>query len=217
VHTTMNANYTFRDIVGLTKLLKVLLGLGVAMGVVSLVSSLMQAELLNRGSFSEAEAQSNDSRKQIIGLLQLALYLFTAVIFGQWIVRANKNVRALGADGLRITPGWAVGYFFVPIVNMWRPYHAMKDLWRASHHPASWATTSASSILPTWWTLWLVSSFLGQMSFRVTMAAKGLEALQAATCLQILCEAVDIPLCLVAMALVTQIANVQKSHAPTSA
>lgn len=129
----MSANYTFREIDGPTKFLKVLLGLGVVMAVVSLFSSVMQAELLSRGSFTEAEGQSNDSREQIIELFQLALYLFTVVIFGRWIVRANKNVRAFGADGLRITPGWAVGYFFVPIINLWRPYQAMKDLWRASH------------------------------------------------------------------------------------
>ena len=211
----MSANYTFREIVGLTKFLKVLLGLGVMMAVVSLLSSLMQAELLHRSSFSEAEGQANDSRERIIGLFQLALYLFTAIIFGRWIVRANKNVRALGADGLRITPGWAVGYFFVPIVNLWRPYQAMKDLWRASHDPASWATTAAGSILPAWWTLWLLSCFLGQMSFRATMAAKGLEGLQAATYLQIVSQAVDIPLCLVAIALVTQIANALKTHVQT--
>ncbi len=211
----MNANYTFREINGLTKFLKLLLGLGVAMAVVSLLSSSMQLELLSRDSFSEAEGQSNDSREQIIGLFQVALFLFTAVIFGCWIVRANKNVRALGADGLRITPGWAVGYFFVPVSNLWRPYQAMRDLWQASHHPTSWATTAATSILPVWWTLWILSGFLGQMSFRASMAAKGLEDLQAVTYVQIVSLVVDIPLCLVAKALVTQIASAQKSHVQT--
>jgi hypothetical protein len=212
----MSANYTFQEIVGLTRFLKVLLGLGVAMAVVSVMSSFMQADLLSRSSFSEADAQSNDSREQIIGLLNAALYLFTVVIFGRWIVRTNRNIRAFGADGLRTTPGWAVGYFFVPIANLWKPYQAMKDLWRASNNPAAWTTLTASAILPAWWTLWLLSNAFGQMSFRVKMAAKGLEGLQASTYVDIVTEAMDIPLCLVAFSLVSQIANAQNSHVPTS-
>lgn len=212
---TINANYTFREMVGLTKFLGVLLGLGVVMAVVSLLSSLMQTELLSRGTFSEAEGQANDSRELIIGLFQSALYLFTAVIFGCWIVRANKNVRALGAVGLRITPGWAVGYFFIPIVNFWKPLHAMKDLWQASHNPASWTTTIESRTVSAWWNLWLVSIVLAQISFRATTAAKDLKGLQMATYVQLISQAVDIPLCLVAIALVTQIANAQQTHVET--
>ena len=208
----MNTTYTYQPICGLTRLLKILLVLGAAMAVVSMLSSFMQAELLSRGSFSEAEAQANDLREQAIGLLQLALYLFTVVIFGVWIVRANKNVRALGASDLPITPGWAVGYFFIPILNLWRPYQAMKDLWRASHNPASWGVTAAGPVLPIWWALWLISGFLGQLSFRVTMNADSLEALQVATYLQIGEQVVDIPLCLAAVSLVGQIAAAQRSH-----
>lgn len=212
----MSANYTFREILGLTKSLRVLLYLGAGFAAIAMLSGFMQAELLNRGTFSEAEGQANDTREQIIGLLQVALYLFTVVIFGRWIVRANKNVRALGADGLRITPGWAVGYFFVPIVNLWRPYQAMKDLWRASQNPVAWTSIAASSILATWWTLWILSNLFGNMSFRATMNAKGLAGLQAATWIGIVSQAVDIPLCLVAATLVAQIAKTQHSHAQSS-
>ena len=133
--TTVNENYTYRDITGFTTFLKVLLGFGVVANVVSVCSSYMMAELLSRGDYSDAEADVNDTREQIIGLLHFVLHMLTVVIFCIWIVRANKNVRALGANGLRFTPGWAVGFFFIPIVSLWKPYQAMKDLWRASQNP----------------------------------------------------------------------------------
>jgi hypothetical protein len=212
----MNANYTYRELIGLTKILKIVLGLGAAIAVVSLLSSFMQLELLSRGTFSDAEGQANDSREQIIGLVNFALYVVTLVIFGRWIVRANRNVRALGADGLRMTPGWAVGYFFVPIMHLWRPYQAMKDLWKASHNPASWNGTTAGSILPVWWTFWLLSNIIGQISFRIMMSAQELEDFQAATYIQIVAETVDISLCLVAIILVSQIARAQSNHSDTS-
>jgi hypothetical protein len=213
----MNNNYTFREINGLTGFLKLLLWLGAGMAVVSMSSSIMQAALLNHDSFTASEGEANDLRERIIGLAQLALYVFTAIIFGRWIVRANRNVRALGAENLSITPGWAVGYFFIPIFNLWRPYHAMKDLWRASHNPTGWAEVAVGSVLAGWWTLWLVSNFLGQMSFRMMTAAKDLAGLKSATHVQIVSEVVDVVLCLVAIALVSQIANAQQTHAQTNA
>ena len=213
----MSAPNPFRAMAGLTKPLKVLLGLGVVMSVVALWSSFMQAELLNRGIFDAAEAESNDAREQIVGIVQLVLYALTVVVFGCWIVRANRNVRASGAKGLRFTPGWAVGYFFVPILNLWKPYQAMMDLWRASHDPASWPTAPTSAILPTWWALWVLSNTLGHASFRAMLAAEGLKGLQVATYLQIVSEAVNIPLCLVAIVLATRIANAQGIHVRTSA
>ena len=205
----MNTNYTFREIAGLTKFVQVLLGLGVAIAVVSLLSNTMQAELLSQGTYSEAEAQANDSRQQIVGLLWVALYLLTVVIFGCWIVRANKNVRALGAEELRMTPGWAVGYFFVPILSLWKPYQAMKDLWRASHNPTDWRSAGAGSVLRAWWTLWILSNVLGYMSFRLLMDAQEVKGLRQATHVDMASDAVHIPLCLVAMALVAQIAPMQ--------
>src|SRR5262245_32035959 len=142
--------YPFQDINGLTGFLKVLLVLGVVLAVASGFSSFLQADLLSSRNFTEAEAEANDSRQLAIGLAHLGLYLVTVIVFARWIIRANKNVRALGAVGLPTTPGWAVGYVFVPILHFWKPYQAMKDLWRASHSPTSWATTAAGAILPAW-------------------------------------------------------------------
>lgn len=212
-----HAGYTFREIGGLTTFLKVLLGLGVAMAAVSLTSSLMQASLLDRGNFTEAEGEANDARERMVGLLHLALHLFTAVVFGCWIVRANRNVWALGARGLPISPGWAVGFFFVPIVSLWMPYQAMRELWRASHHPAAWRRVTASPVLPIWWTLWILSNVLGQVSLRVALNAKDLEGLRLATWLDVVSLALDIPLCLVARALVAQIANAQQRQVEIAA
>src|SRR5260221_8716711 len=123
----MPSNYTFREIAGLTTLLKVLLGLFAAMAVAAIISSCMEIELLNRwGDLTQDEVDANDLREGIIALFNLVLFLFTVVIFGKWIVRANRNVRALGATDLLMTPGWVVGFFFIPIANLWKPYQAMK-------------------------------------------------------------------------------------------
>ena len=208
----MSASYTYRDMTGLTKFLTTLLWIGAALGAVAVLSSALEFELLTRENISQAEAEANDTRQQIVGLVQVAVYLLTVVIFARWIYRANQNVRAIGAQGLRITPGWAVGYFFVPVICLWRPYQAMKDLWRASQNPASWVGVAPGSILGLWWTLWIASNVLGQMTFRTMMHAQEIEGLKFATIVQILSDAVDIPLCIVALTLVAQVVRGQNAY-----
>jgi hypothetical protein len=203
-----NTNYTYRDLSGLTKFLKILLILGAAIAGIAVLSGIMQVALLSR-SYSEAEGSANDVREQVVGLVQVAVFLFTVVIFGRWIFRANQNVRALGANGLMVTPGWAVGYFFIPIICLWKPYQAMKELWRASQNPSAWQNVSASQILPGWWTLWIVTNLFGRASASEMKNAHTIDALQTATYTQIVSDVTDIGLCVVAIILVSQICSAQ--------
>lgn len=200
---------------GRTKALVVLLILGIITAVVTLGSAWLQYELLGR-DYTEKEADANDSRQQVVGLAQTLLRLATVVVFGMWIYRANNNVRALGARDLRYTPGWAVGWFFVPILNLWKPYQAMSDLWRASRRPADWMRTSAGPILGLWWALWLASNIAGNISFRAGLRAKTVEEIRAVTVIDMISEGLDVPLCLIAIALVTQITGFQKEAAERS-
>src|ERR1700754_3506800 len=125
----------FRDSTTLTKALKILRWVSVALGLVSIVSSLFELKLLNdlQGGLTLApgEAESNDLRQQIIAIVRFPLLVTTIIVFAVWIHRANRNARALGAVGMRFSPGWAVGWFFVPIANLWKPYQAMKEIWQA--------------------------------------------------------------------------------------
>ncbi|MFC1995866.1 DUF4328 domain-containing protein [Chloroflexota bacterium] len=46
------------------------------------------------------------------------LFVITAVLFYMWIHRAHRNLPSLGVSGLKYSPGWAVGGFFIPILNL---------------------------------------------------------------------------------------------------
>ena len=120
----MKQKYQYKAISGLTSFLKFLLLAGIAMALLNIGSSVMEYELLGRENFSDQEAEQNDKRENLVTLAFSFSYLATAVVFGIWIVRANKNARALGAKNLSASPGWALGYFFVPILNLWKPFKA---------------------------------------------------------------------------------------------
>ena len=63
-----------------------------------------------------------------------------------------------------------------------------------------------------WWALWIASNILGQMSFRASSAAKGIEGLQHATIAEMVYLAVRIPLFFVAIALIVRISNALERH-----
>lgn len=83
--------------------------------------------------------------------------VLTPVVVLFWVQCASSNVRALGATGLKFTPGWAVGWYFVPIANLWKPFQAMLEIWRASANPREWQRQSGSALLWCWWSLWVLN------------------------------------------------------------
>lgn len=212
----MSSNaYVFRGIRGLTRLLNVFLTLGAVMALLCLVMTVSMPGLFIRGNGSEAELLASATRQQFLDLLFGGLAVATAITFGNWIVRANRNARALCAHGLRVSPGWAVGFFFIPLVNLWRPYQAMKDLWRASESPNDWGSVPVGAVVRNWWTLWILHGGIGYLAMRIEIEAQLRPAksddLQLAPLLSMFQYALYVALCVVSISLVSRIAKAQHS------
>jgi hypothetical protein len=194
----------------LTKFLKTMLWISLGISVLSLLSDFMQMNLLSSGTFSQSAAEANDSRQQVIGILFLVAYIVTGIAFLKWIHRANKNCHGFGAQGMEFTPDWSIGYYFIPFINLYKPYRAMKEIWKVSTNPTNWQNENGSALLGWWWALWLISGFLGQASFRMSMRADTISSLQASTTVSILSGIMDIPLYIVAVSLITTIYTKQE-------
>ena len=194
---------------GATRFLKVMLWIHLGTVLLVLLGDLGQLMITSTGTITVEAAETNDARQGVIGLLYTVVYIATTIVFGRWIYLANVNCRGFGAASMQFTPGWAVGSYFVPILNLFRPYQAMKEIWQASSNPRHWHTEKAPGILPTWWTLWLVSNLFGQIIFRTSMAADTAEELHRVTVISMMGSLVDIALVLVAIALVSKITAMQ--------
>ena len=201
----------FRDLSRLTAWLKGSLIAGVVVACLALASDcLLIGELRGGGEQVSGELMTSDIHQGAVGLIQFCVYVTTAVLFLRWIYFANSNARALGASGMRFSPGWSIGWYFIPVATLWKPYQAMKEIWQASADARNWLNVVVPTLLPAWWTLWLVSNFLGQASLRLSMRANDPEGLIAAAFVSLLSNAVDIPLGLVALRLVRTIWHGQK-------
>ena len=90
----------------------------------------------------------------------VALFWLAILMVALWIHRAAANARAL-SSGMDVSPGWAVGWYFVPIANLFLPFRAMDQIWRISHDPEAWRRKPTPTIIRWWWTFWVASSLLG--------------------------------------------------------
>jgi Domain of unknown function (DUF4328) len=106
----------------------------------------------------------------MIAALQGVTYLATVTGFLVWFHRAYTNLHALRTEALRFRAGWAVGGWFVPILNLVRPKQVMNDIWRGSDSGApatndsAWHRAPVPALLQLWWapflTSWLVDRLL---------------------------------------------------------
>ena len=126
-------------------------------------------------------AQANDVRHQGIAVVVMLTALVGLVSFFVLIYAAHKNLRAFHATRLEFSPGWAVGWFFIPIMNLFKPCQAMFDLWRLSDparmpipkQPA--AEPHSAAIVGWWWGTRLASAIAGQIFATASNAATSID------------------------------------------
>lgn len=190
-----------------------LLAVWVVLTTISLVSSVWQLQLLNRMEAEEEvtqeEISANDLRESAIGLAQLPLYFATVVVYLMWLFRVRKNLEPLGAHGAQYAPGWSIGAWFVPILNLFRPYQIVQEICKgsgprqnASSGDMGWQFEPNSSAVGWWWFAWIVSLILNRISTRLSMRADEVDELIGATQVNIAAAAGSIVAALLCIAVV---------------
>ena len=215
VNSSLDHLYKYQSLGALTAIITVLLLFGIVAAVAETLSSYSQLDLLNRMrsgmKVTQGEALANAAQQASIAFAALGLYIVTAITFGIWIVRAHKNLRAFGITDTTYTPGWALGWFFVPFLNLVRPFQAMKELWQASHAGAEWDKSSSARLVNIWWCLWLLNSVYGTLIARLFTSQSSIDDLLMGTKLSMAGFLINIPVCYLALKLVRGIHNAQET------
>ncbi len=157
-----SGEYVYADPSGRAKITIILFVLGTILEVLSTISSYFASDPNDLDAFNAADLFTT------VGALSfLVLYLVGVVFYCMWKHRVCRNAHALGGTNMSFTPGWSVGYYFIPVLLLWKPFQAMREIWNVTFNKA--IDEGAPSVMGVWWTLWIVSNFLGQISFRLTM------------------------------------------------
>jgi hypothetical protein len=151
--------------------------------IAAIVSSFLQAALLSRmeaGNYTTAEAESNDMRERLIAVANLAVLILCIVLFILWFRRAYNNLNRSGRTVTQFDEGWAAGAWFVPFLNLGRPYQIMKEIWEKTQQ----VTTNLliyrkSDIVGWWWAIWIIGNVASNIANRAERASSISELMTA--------------------------------------
>ena len=88
------------------------------------------------------------------------------VTFLVWNYRVSANLSVLCLQR-RFSTTWTLWFWFIPVVNLVKPYQAMKEIWEGSHpqslhfEDGRWqiASVRISRLFGFWWAFWLITHF----------------------------------------------------------
>jgi hypothetical protein len=124
----------------------------------SIVSGLVLGILANPGTPQAMQALALVANG-LFSFLNMGVSVAMSIFLYLWIFQVRRNLLALGVPGLRFSPGWSIGWFFVPVMNLFRPWQVMKETVRASQvlpgssDPLAWKTAPYPPLVHYWW--WL--------------------------------------------------------------
>jgi len=129
--------------------------------------------LINTGAFFALDYQTRDVQLQstdlvflIIATLILVIEIVALIMTLYWFYRANKNIHAFGAKEVS-SPIMAVIWWFIPILDLWKPHSVAQQIWKASNpriilsNGIEWKNSPRSNVILLWWILLLLSIFIG--------------------------------------------------------
>jgi hypothetical protein len=126
------------------------------------------------GAFFE-NVQNVDDADDVISagvIFQALAQVGTAAVFIWWLRRAIVNTHALRNQDLPFTPGWAIGWWFIPFANLVQPLRVAFQAWRGSDagaiqsgDPHAWKRAPVNPLLVVWWVVWLVSGLVGGSAY----------------------------------------------------
>ena len=110
------------------------------------------------GSVFDVIKDSHAATRELISAWAIiASQLIELVTLLVWAGVAAHNVRAMGRQPLRFSPFTTVAWFFIPFANLYMPYRAIAEAWRASEPAQSFTDAKTPWALLAWWLLSLLS------------------------------------------------------------
>ncbi|MEM9458883.1 MAG: DUF4328 domain-containing protein [Myxococcota bacterium] len=104
----------------------------------------------------------------------VVVFWVTVVFYCRWLHRAYGNVVVLASRGrlgarLRYRPSQAVWSFFIPFINLVRPYRVVAELWRCSG--PTFEGPVFSCLVGAWWAMWLGGTMLARHTRQMVAGA----------------------------------------------
>lgn len=193
----------------------ILIGIVTIVEVFNVISGYLQYQLLTRAQNGETvtmeEANANDLRVQLLAILLMVAYIISVVTFILWFRRAYFNLHQK-VQNLKYSEGWAAGSWFVPFLNLFRPFDIMRELYRHTSEKLIGKfglEVISTRFLGLWWGLWLLYNILGNLSFRMSRNLETLDDIIRYNWVDMIGSMVAIPLGVITLKVIYDYAQVE--------
>lgn len=178
------------------------------LALITLISDYLQYELLqaitNGESITQETAEANDMRQRIVAIIFIVFWIISAITFIQWFRRAYYNIHTKVAN-LSYPDRWAASVWFIPIINLYRPYQIMKELFQETtnllnNKIGEYSENNKTYILGFWWALWITHNVIDGIIFR--MKTETITEITSSTELNMIGSIIMIPLALITIKMI---------------
>lgn len=122
---------------------------------------------LSKGKIDEgtsAEAYSNYIRHTVVSIAYLVFFILAAIRFIMWFRRAYFNLRIISPESVVYEVGWAAGSWFIPLLNLVRPYQIMMEIWYETYFNIGDERKDNRAIIGWWWGLFVAIGFYSNLT-----------------------------------------------------
>ena len=141
------------------------------------------------------EINTSDTVQGVLAVATIIVSLLTIIYFIRWFRRAYNNVHAIPGAQVSLSEGWAAGSWFIPILNLFRPFQIMKETWYETQRaiPHRIDGIQSTGFVGIWWAAYLIMTIYNNFTFRFSYRAETLSELITARKLEIIGEFISIP------------------------
>jgi len=148
----------------------------ITVNIISLISSILRDYQLLFGLDNTLKPSSliknlkeiNFTIEIWINYFLIISFILCIIFIGRWIYKTSQNAVAAGASGLKFSPLWSVGWYFIPVFCYVWPWVAFKQMYQVSKAvseddggiPRQWWNVKVPPILVWWWSIWLLVNII---------------------------------------------------------
>ena len=158
---------------GRAKTARILMIVQFALSMLVLLSTVQQNALLGSiesGDFDYDDILMKDQLHTVLGLLFTVFYIINIVFFIMWFRRAYYNLHQIPDSFPNDSEGWAAGAWFVPFLNLVKPFTIMKEIWQGTQRfSKSGKPEQNTTILGFWWAAFLIGNIVENIGTRINL------------------------------------------------
>ncbi|MFE9933383.1 DUF4328 domain-containing protein [Streptomyces sp. NPDC005533] len=205
---------------GLAIALGVLFSLVVALAAYAVYADWNMRTLMERlqtapATVSDAELDRGRQLAGLVGTFQGNALIVTGIVFIVWFHRVRRNAEVFAPGAEKLSPGWAIGAWFIPFANLWLPYRIAVTTWVSSTPRGGdeGYRRFPLTLVNLWWGGFVLSRVLGWYGGMSYGRAQSPDAVRDAATTMLVGDVLDIVAAVLAVLFVRRLTAMQHARA----